>query len=481
MRRKPPDILVTTPESLYLIMTSGAREILTGAEAVIVDEIHAVAQSKRGAHLALTLERLSHLVRANGGADVQRIGLSATQRPLERIARFLAGPRRDCEIADAGKQKELDLEIVVPVEDMTEPDASIEKRRDGGDADFDGASNTRSIWPAIYPELLKLVREHTSTIIFVNNRRGAERLAKRLNELANEEEWQELPATEQAGAGATVQDSDPAAPSAPEPAGNAAAGEASGGVIGDCPRPPRLARPRGTPGGRGAAEVGAAPLPGGHLVAGARDRHGRRRSGDPGRVAEVRDPRPPADRAGWPYPRRGLRGAHLPEVPRRPARVRGGRPADARGGDRGDGDPPQPARRARSAPGLHVRRRRVAGGRGRAPGHRAPSPSRSSPASSSRTSSTCSTGATRPTASPSCGRGWSGTARPGSFAAGPGPGSSPSPTPARFPTAASMASTCRMAAGWESSTRRWSTRPAPARLSCSAPPPGGSRRSRATG
>ena len=104
MRRKPPDILITTPESLYLIMTSGAREILTGAEAVIVDEIHAVAQSKRGAHLALTLERLSHLVtRRTAARDVQRIGLSATQRPLERIARFLVGPRRECEIADAGK------------------------------------------------------------------------------------------------------------------------------------------------------------------------------------------------------------------------------------------------------------------------------------------------------------------------------------------------------------------------------------------
>ncbi len=216
MRRKPPDILITTPESLYLIMTSGAREILAGAEAVIVDEIHAVAQSKRGAHLALTLERLSHLVATsnpaapgvndeeaagNGVRDVQRIGLSATQRPLERIARFLAGPRRECEIADAGKPKELDLEIRVPVEDMTEPDASIEKRRDGGDANFDAAPTAQSIWPAIYPELLKLVREHTSTIIFVNNRRGAERLAKRLNELANEEEWQELPATEQAGNG----------------------------------------------------------------------------------------------------------------------------------------------------------------------------------------------------------------------------------------------------------------------------------------
>src|SRR4051812_48577871 len=206
MRRKPPDILITTPESLYLIMTSGAREILTGVEAVIVDEIHAVAQSKRGAHLALTLERLSHLVTSNGGAPPPRTGLSPTRRPLDRTPRSPGGPRRKCEIADAGKAKELDLEIVVPVEDMTEPDASIEKRRDGGDsgfpggdANFDAAPTTRSIWPAIYPELLKLVREHTSTIIFVNNRRGAERLAKRLNELANEEPPQELPATEQGG------------------------------------------------------------------------------------------------------------------------------------------------------------------------------------------------------------------------------------------------------------------------------------------
>ena len=235
---------------------------------------------------------------------------------------------------------------------MTEPDASIEKRRDGGDANFDAAPTAQSIWPAIYPELLKLVREHTSTIIFVNNRRGAERLAKRLNELANEEEWQELPATEHAGQRTP-----------PRP-------EAATGAGRSCPSPPRLAGPRGAHRGRGAAQVRAAPLPGGHLVARARDRHGRRRSGDPGRVAEVRDPRPPADRAGGPHPRRGLRGAHLPEVPRRPARVRGGRPADARGEDRGDRDPAQPARRARPAPGLDVRRRRVAGGRGRALGHR---------------------------------------------------------------------------------------------------------------
>ena len=204
MLRKPPDILITTPESLYLMITSQAREILKGVEAVIVDEIHAVAQSKRGAHLALTLERLSHHVakaREEAGEEpreVQRIGLSATQRPLERIGQFLVGPRRDVRIVDAGIAKELDLKIHVPVEDMTDPGADA-KPASGEGEEFEGNLATRSIWPAIYPELLELVREHNSTIVFVNSRRGAERLAKRLNELANEEPEQELPATEVAG------------------------------------------------------------------------------------------------------------------------------------------------------------------------------------------------------------------------------------------------------------------------------------------
>jgi Lhr-like helicase len=155
-------------------MTSGAREILTGAEAVIVDEIHAVAQSKRGAHLALTLERLSHLAATsdpdapaagNGVRDVQRIGLSATQRPLDRIARFPVGPRRRCEIADAGKPKELDLEIVVPVEDMTEPmPAASSASRPGaagsgeGRADADRGGDHALHLAGDLPELLKLVR-----------------------------------------------------------------------------------------------------------------------------------------------------------------------------------------------------------------------------------------------------------------------------------------------------------------------------------
>jgi ATP-dependent Lhr-like helicase len=217
MRKNPPDILITTPESLYLMLSSGVREIFFSTEAVIVDEIHAVAQSKRGSHLALSLERLEHLVRTSGEGSpeqkrggsgdpspdvLQRIGLSATQRPLERIAQFLVGPKRECKIVDAGIAKELDLEIVVPVEDMAEPGAPAFPNEDGNPTDGEPLAHVRSIWPAIYPELLKLVKEHTSTIIFVNNRRASERLAKRLNELANGEGEQELPATEHAGANA---------------------------------------------------------------------------------------------------------------------------------------------------------------------------------------------------------------------------------------------------------------------------------------
>jgi ATP-dependent Lhr-like helicase len=214
MQKTPPDILITTPESLYLMLSSAVREIFRTTEAVIVDEIHAVAQSKRGSHLALTLERLEYLVRESGGGSpeqkrggsgdpspdsLQRIGLSATQRPLERIAQFLVGPKRECRIVDAGVAKELDLEIVVPVEDMADPGAASYPSSDGNPPEGEPLVHVRSIWPAIYPELLKLVREHTSTIIFVNNRRASERLAKRLNELNVDSPEQELPATEHAG------------------------------------------------------------------------------------------------------------------------------------------------------------------------------------------------------------------------------------------------------------------------------------------
>ena len=132
----------------------------------------------------LTLERLEHLAEAD---SIQRIGLSATQRPLERIAQFLVGPKRKCEIVDAGRTKELDLQIVVPVDDMAEPGAPNFPNSEGVPADGEPLAHVRSIWPAIYPRLLELVQEHNSTIIFVNARRAAERLAKRLNELAAEE------------------------------------------------------------------------------------------------------------------------------------------------------------------------------------------------------------------------------------------------------------------------------------------------------
>ncbi len=182
MLRTPPDILITTPESLYLMLTSQARELFTDTRWVILDEIHAVAQTKRGAHLAVTLERLVE----KAGRDVQRIGLSATQRPLDEVARFLVGPQRVCTVVDVGASKPLDLRVHVPVESMVDPQASLELEAVQG-----GEATRHSIWPAIYPELLRLVREHRSTLVFVNNRRAAERIALRLNDLAAQEDESE--------------------------------------------------------------------------------------------------------------------------------------------------------------------------------------------------------------------------------------------------------------------------------------------------
>ena len=180
--KTPPDILVTTPESLYLLLTSQAREILRGVEHVIVDEVHAIAATKRGSHLALTLERLSHLA----DADPQRIGLSATQRPLSAIAAYLGGTEREVEVVDAGARKTLDLEVIVPVDDMARMGEAMDvDEAPGGPAA--GPEARHSIWPSIHPRLLELIRAHRSTLLFVNSRRLAERLSARLNELAGEE------------------------------------------------------------------------------------------------------------------------------------------------------------------------------------------------------------------------------------------------------------------------------------------------------
>src|SRR5437016_4624355 len=180
----PPDILITTPESLYLMLTSSARETLRGVRTVIVDEIHAIAATKRGAHLMMSLERLEELTED----APQRIGLSATQRPLEEIARLLGGFEapgrpRDVAVVDAGRRKTLDLEIIVPVEDM----ADLNVRLVEAPGQLTDEPDHTSIWPSIHPVLLDLIRAHRSTIVFVNNRRSAERLASRLNELAGED------------------------------------------------------------------------------------------------------------------------------------------------------------------------------------------------------------------------------------------------------------------------------------------------------
>ncbi len=185
MVRHPPDILITTPESLYLMLTSQARQILSAVRWVIVDEIHAIAGTKRGSHLSLTMERLSDLTEQ----PPQRIGLSATQRPLEDIAEFLGGGEpngtgwepRPVTIVDAPWDKELDLGIVVPVADMTRPEET------SVDSGADEKPPRRSIWPAVYPKLLELILANRSTLLFVNSRGLAERLAAELNRLAGED------------------------------------------------------------------------------------------------------------------------------------------------------------------------------------------------------------------------------------------------------------------------------------------------------
>jgi ATP-dependent Lhr-like helicase len=206
--QRPTDILITTPESIYLLLTSNAREVLRSVETVVLDEIHALVPTKRGSHLALSLERLEALC----GRKLQRIGLSATQRPLDEVARFLGGATaatttrkdrpaaptdeilsefesasaapvyRHVTIVDAGEPKRIDLRIEVPLDDMSRLDELV--TLPSGPASQ--APVRPSIWSAIHPKLLELVRSHTSTLIFVNSRRLAERISGAVNELAGD-------------------------------------------------------------------------------------------------------------------------------------------------------------------------------------------------------------------------------------------------------------------------------------------------------
>ncbi|WP_425567080.1 ATP-dependent helicase [Nonomuraea helvata] len=177
---KPSDILITTPESLFLLLTSQAREALRGVETVIVDEVHAVAATKRGAHLALSLERLDALL----DRPAQRIGLSATVRPVSEVAAFLGGTR-PATVVQPPSEKRIEVEVVVPVEDMTEMEGRPQQE---GAEDFAPEPGSRSIWPHVEDRLFDLIGAHSSTIVFANSRRLAERLCTRLNELAYERE-----------------------------------------------------------------------------------------------------------------------------------------------------------------------------------------------------------------------------------------------------------------------------------------------------
>jgi ATP-dependent helicase Lhr and Lhr-like helicase len=173
--RHPADVLVTTPESLFLLLTSAARDALRGIHTVIVDEVHAVAATKRGAHLALSLERLDALL----DAPAQRIGLSATVRPVEEVSAFLAGGR-PVHVVQPVSAKSIEVAVQVPVPDL----ATLGEFTEGAD----GTTEQRaSIWPAVERRVLDLVRTHRSTIVFANSRRLAERLTARLNELATDE------------------------------------------------------------------------------------------------------------------------------------------------------------------------------------------------------------------------------------------------------------------------------------------------------
>lgn len=187
MLRRPPDLLITTPESLFLMLTSQARKTLVNVDTIIIDEIHALAGTKRGAHLMLSIERLCAITKS----EPQRIGLSATQRPLEETARFLGGfsggTPRPVSIVDAGVRKELQLAVRVPVEDMGDLGRRSESiELVSGPATAALTPRRASIWPSLYPQILEEILAHRSTIIFCNARRQAERLAASLNELASE-------------------------------------------------------------------------------------------------------------------------------------------------------------------------------------------------------------------------------------------------------------------------------------------------------
>lgn len=198
----PPDILITTPESLYLMLTSSAREMLRGIQTVIIDEIHAIAGTKRGAHLGITLERLDALL----PQPMQRIGLSATVQPIDEVALFLTG-RKPCTVINPPSEKQLEIDVIVPVEDLAMPALTPTAPLDAHSEILEGAADQApSIWPHLEQRITEQIKGHTSTLVFANSRRLAERLTARINELESGTQLdpeQKLPADLMGQAGAT--------------------------------------------------------------------------------------------------------------------------------------------------------------------------------------------------------------------------------------------------------------------------------------
>lgn len=381
MATRPPDILITTPESLFLMLTSSARDALAGVETVILDEVHAVAGTKRGAHLALSLERLDELL----PRPARRIGLSATVRPVDEVARYLS-PQRRVEIVQPPSGKEFDLSVVVPVQDLGELGGSP-----AADSGGTGDGDRPSIWPHVEERIADLVQAHRSTIVFANSRRLAERLCNRLNEIAYERATGE--AMPEAHSPAEIMAESGAAKGAPPLLARAHHGSVSKEQrarveedlkAGGCP--PSSPRPAWSWASTWARWISSS-------------RSSRRRRWPPtssvsaGRATRsARSPRAsssPSTGAIWCRPPSSPSGCA-----RAPSRPCGSRPT------RWTSWPSSSSPRSRSTPG-----RRTTCSLSRA----ARRPSRRSPSPRSPPSSTCSRAAIRPTPSPSCAPGWCGT------------------------------------------------------------------------
>ena len=393
--RTPPDILITTPESLFLILTSQARESLRGVETVIVDEVHAVAGTKRGAHLALSLERLDQLL----AKPAQRIGLSATVRPVEEVARFLGGAH-DVEIVQPPAAKQVELEVVVPVEDLGELGQTT------GEVSGSAAGEERrtSIWPHVEERIVDLVSAHRSTIVFANSRRLAERLCARLNEINYERvTGEELPDPGSLRPAAVMAQ---AGSSAGPPGGRRASPRSRAPTTGRCPRSSagrsrRRSRPAGCPPSSPRRRSSSAST---WAPSTSSSRSSRRR-------------RSPAACSGSAAP--ATRSARCPAVSSSPSTAATScRPQSSPSGCATARSRPSATRATRStcSPSRSSRwcRSRSGTSRSCSTSYAAQRPTAPCRGPLSSRCSTCWPGATRATSSPSCGRDWCGTAWAGS-------------------------------------------------------------------